>query len=448
MYLTDQPEATFWQGAHNRCTSFTMESILQPIPSAGWGRPASINLNRNGDMLYQQYLQVDLPGIKWTASGNNWATATHGSDPTCLDQATGNDCDCDDDQNGIQVSHADEDCLANTNYVHWTNAVGQYMIDSVHLLIGSNAADTLWGDYLFVHEELSGKVGRRLLEMVGKRYTREELICDSQQDRTLYIPLPWWFTMTSGSALPICSLSFHTVSYTISLQEVTDCIVVHNASSEDGAIKGVPCLCGTGQPVVRGMPVTISLLSTYVYLDEAERAQLTGSEKEQLMVQHQRIAFNDTTNALQLGFNHPVIELIWFLRRACNTRVNAHFNLAGTNNRDPIKAVSLAMNNQQRFGPSSASTLSENASYYRLVQPYQAHSCIPDTFVYCYSFALHPEDVSTPSGSANFSRIDNVTFTVTPQDDIAGSGYEVVVFATNWNVGRIEGGMFGVAYSS
>ena len=52
-----------------------------------------------------------------------------------------------------------------------------------------------YSDFLFMWEELSGKSGRRLMEMIGKRHSRSTLICDSRQRRTLYVPLPFWSSM-------------------------------------------------------------------------------------------------------------------------------------------------------------------------------------------------------------------------------------------------------------
>lgn len=49
------------------------------------------------------------------------------------------------------------------------------------------------------------------MEMVGKRMSRSSLICDSRQRRTLYVPLPFWFTQHSGQALSLASLQFHGV---------------------------------------------------------------------------------------------------------------------------------------------------------------------------------------------------------------------------------------------
>jgi hypothetical protein len=97
------------------------------------------------------------------------------------------------------------------------------------------------------------------------------------------------------------------------------------------------------------------------------------------------------------------------------------------------------------------------------VQPYQHHTSTPATGINVYSFALKPEDLQ-PSGSCNFSRIDNavLNLTLTPATfktsvtdlgnastvDSAQSTANVNVYATNYNVLRIMSGMGGLAYSN
>jgi hypothetical protein len=106
------------------------------------------------------------------------------------------------------------------------------------------------------------------------------------------------------------------------------------------------------------------------------------------------------------------------------------------------------LNNLPRFAP-------KEGRYFRLVQPYQSHTNIPKHYIYSYSFALHPEDPQ-PSGSCNFSRIDNIELTFEMQDRINQSNaqnggladYQVIVYARSWNVLRFRDGLAGVAFSN
>ena len=87
-------------------------------------------------------------------------------------------------------------------------------------------------------------------------------------------------------------------------------------------------------------------------------------------------------------------------------------------------------------------------SYFRLVQPYQCHTRVPAKNMYMYSFALRPEE-HQPSGTCNFSRIDNATLHLSFADGatkIADS--KVKVYAHSYNVLRIMSGMGGLAFSN
>ena len=58
-----------------------------------------------------------------------------------------------------------------------------------------------------------------------------------------------------------------------------------------------------------------------------------------------------------------------------------------------------------------------------------------------YSFALKPDE-HQPSGTCNFSRIDNAVLNLT-----ANAGGVIKLYARNYNVLRIMSGMGGLAYS-
>jgi hypothetical protein len=84
-----------------------------------------------------------------------------------------------------------------------------------------------------------------------------------------------------------------------------------------------------------------------------------------------------------------------------------------------------------------------------LVQPYQHHTNIPAVGINVYSFALKPEE-HQPSGSCNFSRIDNATLLLTLTNNTVNTfnTAQVRIYAVNYNVLRIMSGMGGLAYSN
>jgi hypothetical protein len=109
---------------------------------------------------------------------------------------------------------------------------------------------------------------------------------------------------------------------------------------------------------------------------------------------------------------------------------------------NPVVTAKLQLNGQDRFSE-------REGTYFDLVQPYQHHTRNPDTGINVYSFALRPEE-HQPSGTCNFSRIDNATLQlVLSNATVEGtSTAKVRVYATNYNVLRVMSGMGGLAYSN
>lgn len=109
---------------------------------------------------------------------------------------------------------------------------------------------------------------------------------------------------------------------------------------------------------------------------------------------------------------------------------------------NPVVTAKLQLNGQDRFSE-------REGPYFDVVQPYQHHTRNPSTGVNLYSFALRPEE-HQPSGTCNFSRIDNATLQLIVSNATVGGSdtAKVRVYAINYNVLRIMSGMGGLAYSN
>jgi hypothetical protein len=105
---------------------------------------------------------------------------------------------------------------------------------------------------------------------------------------------------------------------------------------------------------------------------------------------------------------------------------------------NPVVTAKLQLNGQDRFSE-------REGTYFDLVQPHQHHTRAPDTGINLYSFALRPEE-HQPSGSCNFSRIDNATLQlVLSNATVEGTNTaKVRVYAVNYNVLRVMSGMGGL----
>jgi hypothetical protein len=478
-YLTQNASFTFWKARYNKYTPFAIESISQPFSTVvNFGTEAQVVLNRSGDLIYWTYIRVTLPAIQACDAEVDKCLGSTAQFPTFMDNSCA-PCKANDeevlkeymdaDETLSQVSSATDrakllqsarakwlktvykgaspleccdevdDCpdaypeLGNV-WCHWVQAIGQYLVKQVKLIIGGSTVDTLTNEWMYLWEELTGRSGRRLSELIGKRYTRTQLVCDSRQQRILYIPVPFWYTLASGQALSLASLQFHGVSIHVEFARLTDCIVV---SSGNVIVKNAASAC-----CLTPNDLTAAIETSYVFLDNQERERFSTNSFEVLISQNQSFYYqtNNSSCRLQLNFNHPIMSMYWCVRRQCMERTNNWFNFSGIDGKDPLISAQLRLNNQSRFGE-------QNAVYLRLVQPYQHHSNVPDAYIYMYSFALTPES-EAPSGTCNFSRIDHVELLLQLQSGLGKEQVTVMVFARNHNIVRFREGLAGLAFAN
>lgn len=500
-HLTGAATVTYWRLKHSTHTNFATEPIQQAFSTGvNFGGDATITLQRTGDLIFRQYVVADLPGLYPEVVAGSTSTYAYVLDAVASASS------------GYMPDAELAAGLTNPLggfYCHWVNAVGFALVKSVRLIVGGHVIDTLFSDYLYMYEELSGKSGRRLQDMIGKHETREQLIAYSRRPQRLYIPLPFWYSQVAGNALSLVSLTFHAVQLAVSFQELSKLIVVSNKDIR--VYKTDASGASTGRELVEA-DLSACVQTEYVYLDVSERNRFASGLFDQLIhtVQCHSQTTSDATVSMTLLFNHPVIELVFGCRMDANTTANRQFDYsrvgpaqgsgsasftgntkvalqpqtegtfdvlveaetigeadygtaAGsavspgnpdlvtnggmynlgdivTTNADPIIEVGLRVNNLQRFAPLEG-------KYFRQVQPYQHHSNIPKGFVYCYSFALHPEEPQ-PSGALNWSRLDSVVMDLTFHADVVGQGCQVMVFARNWNVFSYVDGIGGNKFQS
>jgi hypothetical protein len=456
--LTGAPALTFWRFRYLQYTNFAMLSIVQPFDSGSvaFGSTCTCRIQKSGDLLYFLYVVLQIPGIRacppqrgQCGPTQNFPYAIDPNNP-CAEV----DADFYASLNGgapawFNYNYGScgdyvEDCAANAcalgggcdnePFAYWTNAIGQAIVKMAVLIIGTQTIDTLYSDFLFMWEELAGKPGKRLTEMIGKRYCREDLIIDSQATRTLYVPLPFYFTQTPGNALPMVAIMFSGAQITVQFEQLQNLIIV---SGPDVLV----VKCNGGGPI-QPTDLQAALDGTQVFLDILERDRFASTWFDQLVTQtfaqYQSVCCSSVR--IPLGFAHPVIELIWAVRRQCQEQHNNWFNYSGLAGREPLVAAEIDFN-------STARQPMREASWYRLVQPYQFHTLIPDACIYCYSFALYPEEAQ-PSGSANFSRLESVTLILQLQDGLQKEDVTVIIFSRSLNLLKFRDGVAGLSFSS
>jgi hypothetical protein len=302
------------------------------------------------------------------------------------------------------------------------------LVESVEVEIGGQKIDKHYAAWLQIWNELSNahfgpKDNDSAPVESGYGKVVGSALAHSAGAKTLYCPLAFWFNRNPGLALPLIALQYHEVKFNFQFASAA-------------AVRG-----DATAPVTVN---SIKMFVDYIYLDTEERRRFAQQSHEYLIDQVQYTGAVSKTSAagssqsLRLDFNHPCKELVWVLRETTAGDGVGHasdFKDQGANGSSAL----LQLNGHDRFAK-------RPMNYFTRVQPLQHHSnCPAGDRIGVYSFGLRPED-HQPSGTCNFSRIDNATLQLT--DGTNGAGDEYQVYATNYNVLRIMSGMGGLAYSN
>ena len=353
----------------------------------------------------------------------------------------------------------------------WLNWIGHNIIEYVEIEIGGQRIDKHYAHWLYIWNELSLPAAKRegYNQMVGAYGGQVNFATDASKssiNRTLYVPLEFWFCRNVGLALPLIALQYHEVKINLNFESIEKCTIT---GGDSGA-----------KPTF-----TASLWVDYIFLDTDERRRFAQLSHEYLIEQLQftgEEAINTTSVKAKLNFNHPCKELVWFLFNGDNdtnnwfnytTKTNAIFaadgslerytkklhydGLTGNNSEvlyptNPVTSAKLVLNGNDRFS-------ARDGMYFNVVQPFQHHENVPaNAGINVYSFALKPEE-HQPSGTLNMSRIDTAVLNLdifdkatqlgtNANNKYASSKASLFVYATNYNVLRILSGMGGLAYSN
>ena len=168
IYLTGNPQITFFKVVYRRHTNFSMEAIEQTFNGAAdFGKRVTCTVSRNGDLMHKVYLQVTVPA----------------------------------DPSGTYVKN-----------------LGQALIKFAEVEIGGQRIDKHYGDWMHIWNELSQEAGKKVgyNDMIGAA------LAENSEETDLYIPLEFWFCRNPGLALPLIALQYHEVKINIEFSALSE----------------------------------------------------------------------------------------------------------------------------------------------------------------------------------------------------------------------------------
>jgi hypothetical protein len=410
MYLTGNPQITFFKAVYRRHTNFAIEAIQQTFNGTpGYGQRVTCTIARNGDLIHRVYLALDLSG------------------------STTNDL---------------------------CKFYGLRLINYVEVEIGGQKIDKHYSHWMYIWNELSLPKSKKsgYYDMIGAYGGKP----GTDIQKMLYVPLEFWFCRNVGLALPLISLQYHEVKINLAFENKERC--QGNTSALDGSFSAslwVDYIFLDTDERRRFAQLSHEYLIEQLQFTGQESVQSVDNVKPKLNFNHPckelvwfvtKTHSNSTADTNNNWMNYScsgvssngtdnIVALADKTEAALVAKMGA---TAKNGTKNPIATAKLVLNGNDRFAQ-------RNGSYFNLIQPFQHHENIPSNAgINVYSFALKPEE-HQPSGTLNMSRIDTAVLNLS-MNSYTGvgstSGHNLSVYAINYNVLRIMSGMGGIAYSN
>jgi hypothetical protein len=427
LYITENPQITFFKTIYKRHTNFSIDTIQEFFNGKiNFGQQIKCKLSKNGDLLSRMGMYIKLSSFnenkqQLKCQKNNY----------CL-------CTC----SKCLLGSEQEDIIYG-----WANAIGHVLLEWIEIYIGGQLIDRHYGEWLEIWTELTQTSEKRLgyYEMIGKKDPLAYTVDSFTEEMELYVPFNFWFCRNIGLALPVMCLLYHDIEFIIKIRDFDQCWVSNKAS--------VP------RPKAS---IDACILADYIYLSIEERHKFYTESHvyliEQLQLNENNNSESNTGNMnIDLCFNNPIKELIWFLQRKdvlgpsdgvwpedCSyPKGNDHFNFT-TAKIPRLAKLTETFSNGRILLSGVDRTSGWPASYFRLWQNYFYHTRIPTAnYIYTYSFGLSPED-HQPSGECNMSMVDNARLSLKLlHKHKVHEKYAIhaKVYATNYQILLVTAGM-------
>ena len=333
VYLTGNPQITFFKVVYKRHTNFAMELIQQTLSgTADFGNTVRCKISRAGDLLHDCWVNVTMPALAGTLAAA--------------------DVDAD---GGDEVAHSN---------LSYCNRVGFRLLRSVELRVGGQQIDRHTSLWMHLWTELSHSAEKKgdhgLNNLVGNKGQQHSVVThagaaaggrnteldaafttpnptgagnngSSQASNStnstgaqnltgtggaveLWVPLQFSFCRNPGLALPLIALQYHEVELVIELETFVNCLAHGRLNPRD--LLGSPT--GVGIDAAGSLASSMSLWGNYLFLDTEERKNFAQNPHEYLIETVQDMTTTATAGSrnYRLNFNHPVKELVWVSQRS------------------------------------------------------------------------------------------------------------------------------------
>ena len=475
MFLTHDPQITYFKIVYRRHTNFSIEEIKQNfIEITDFGAKVTANISKAGDLIEKTTLVINLPKINKFRDG--------------------------------------------ITQVAWIKNIGYRIIKSISVEINGRTISKHYGEWMYLWNEMFSPHDKKMDKIVGNI---SELIDYTYEKNAyaLYIPLQFWFNKNAGNALPLVSMTYSDVKINLELNSLDYCLKITpthyikcdadivNFIKYEKIIQTLDNLQNIGEflyydinerklyyylisktnfqsipygtvntskynivgqtssyiisPYTQQMitrvitPQSYSLnkltnlhlgdtflLVNYLYLDDEERMKFAQS-KHDYLIEHIYYTENNEvtgpTESIKVDVDNPCKYMIWVLQQQYIYNSKAYDDYTDSNGNSLIIDETILLNQKERL-------TSRNEKYFSLIQPYEYSRNTPPLGVNMFSFGLNVNSTQ-PSGTCNMSKIESIEIKMRTKPILSTNNYGICrVYCETYNILRVANGYAGVIF--
>lgn len=316
---------------------------------------------------------------------------------------------------------------------HYTDGVGNALIEKITLKIGGQVVDSHCSEWLDVWSSLNINEGRKKIynNMVRKTSVYDEY----RREGILLIPLQFWFCQNNFSEqnknmiFPLVSFKNTPIEIIVKTRKLNDLITYDGCTDKTTINEPSKSI------------ISSELLIDFIVLENEERQKYLQAKNQIYLinqVQENRYVFNANQSTLSINLKYlryPVTELIWVFRSNDNQNKNHYFNYSNgvmedSTNQPFFTKMKLSFDGRERI-------VDLDSEFFSELEPFKYHqNVVPFSRINSYSFSLDPINFSQPSGSCNFSELHTPTMEFKLNNNVPVG--EIILFAVNYNVLQIN----------
>lgn len=423
------------------------DTIFYPVGRANWGNTVRFYIERQGDLLYGLYLVVKLPKLSVA--------------------------------NIVELDPKPDENDPNGLYrLKYCDYIGNALIEKVSLYFNGQLIVEQYGEYMQIYTDLYISDWNRKAMLGLDDYLNLPNL--KIKPEYIYIPLNFWFCNDIEAPLPIISMQNTEIYVDVKFRKFSECYTI--LKKDSNPVNNSDLYFQQNLTHTEVSLDEVKLQANFYYLDLEERKKMAEKEWSLLITQSQKKSTELKNNAiLEIDYNNVVKDLFFFLRPTKHVEFGDFFNFTAKTSYPPIELSNNNPVNQNKITQSKLWYLEpkkhllsrarivfngiervewRDAKYFYNMQNYENYQNTVKTYIYLYSFNVDPTKFSNSNG-CNFSRLSNAQLQVEIQQNpfVVQNGvppinypiydnFELVCFATNFNILVIKNGLAGVKFNN